>query len=157
MSLAVCPGSFDPVTYGHLDIFERAAQMFDRVIIAVAHNASKKAVFTAEERIEFIRQSVGADPRIEVRGVEGLLVDFCADAGASAIVKGLRSGIDLDAEYPMALMNRELSGIETIFVLGDPAKGHIASSLVKDVALHGGDVSSFVPGCVARALEERYA
>ena len=82
MSLAVCPGSFDPVTYGHLDIFERAAQMFDRVIIAVAHNASKKALFTAEERIEFIRQSVGADPRIEVRGVEGLLVDFCADAGA---------------------------------------------------------------------------
>ncbi|KMY23549.1 Phosphopantetheine adenylyltransferase [Actinobaculum suis] len=167
MVRAVCPGSFDPVTLGHLDVFARAAKMFDEVIVAVAHNSAKTPLFTAAQRVEFIRQALpetlashgkpGSYGKIRVEATTGLLVEFCRQEGASVIVKGLRSAVDLDAEYSMALMNRELSGIETVFVLGDPRKAHIASSLVKDVARHGGNVDGFVPENVARALKEKYA
>ncbi|MGN2367195.1 pantetheine-phosphate adenylyltransferase [Actinotignum sp. UMB0459] len=154
MMLAVCPGSFDPVTFGHLDVFARAASLFDEVVILVAHNSSKNPLFSPRQRVEFIREEVRHMTNVRVEDFGGLLVDFCRDIRADAIVKGLRSAVDLDAEYPMALMNREISGIETVFLVGDPAKGHIASSLVKDVARHKGDVRSFVPARVARALEE---
>ncbi|MDY5129613.1 pantetheine-phosphate adenylyltransferase [Actinotignum urinale] len=154
MTLAICPGSFDPVTFGHLDIFERASTLFDNIIVVVAHNTMKNALFTPEQRVRFIRDEVEHLSNVTVESVDGLLVDYARKINARAIVKGLRSAVDLDAEYPMALMNREISNIETVFVLGNPAKGHISSSLVKDVARYGGDVTSFVPAAVARALKE---
>ena len=154
-TLAVCPGSFDPVTRGHLDIVRRARGMFDEVVLAIAHNPAKRYLFSLEERVRLAEESLaGLDVRVEV--VEGLLADYCRDAGATAIVKGLRGGADFDAEQPMALMNRHLAGIETVFVVGDGALAHIASSLVKDVASHGGDVQDLVPPAVAQALRQKY-
>ena len=152
MTTAVCPGSFDPVTLGHLDVVRRARTMFDRVVVAVATNAGKAPLLDLERRVELARTALAGIDGVEVAPVSGLLVDFCRDVGAAAIVKGLRGGADYDAEVPMSLMNRHLVGIETIFVTGDPALAHIASSLVKDVARHGGDVSDLVPDGVAREL-----
>lgn len=155
MSVAVCPGSFDPLTLGHLDVIRRASALFDRVIVAVAQNSAKRQLFDAERRAALAQQALaeaGEPHGIEVQIVPGLLADFCRDQGAAAIVKGLRGPADLYAEQAMALMNRQLAGVDTVFVLGDPALSHIASSLVKDVARHGGDVTAFVPPVVARAL-----
>lgn len=153
MTTAVCPGSFDPVTFGHLDVVRRARSMFDRVVVGVARNAGKTPLLPVEERVRLADDALGWIDGVEVAVVPGLLVDFCRDVGAAAIVKGLRGGADYDAEVPMALMNRHLIGIETIFVTGDPALAHIASSLVKDVARHGGDVRDLVPPGVVAALE----
>ncbi|SRR5690625_1085778 len=156
MSLAVCPGSFDPVTLGHVDIVRRARGIFDEVVLVVAHNPAKRYLFTVDERVELARAAVeGLDVRVDV--VEGLLADYCRDVGATAIVKGLRGGADFDAEHPMALMNRHLAGVETMFVVGDGALAHIASSLVKDIAGHGGDVTDLVPPAVAQALRTALA
>ncbi|PYG01550.1 Phosphopantetheine adenylyltransferase [Georgenia satyanarayanai] len=155
MSLAVCPGSFDPVTLGHLDVVRRARGMFDEVVLAVAHNSRKSYLFALEQRVALAREAVeGMDVRVDV--VDGLLADYCRRVGAAAVVKGLRGGADFDAEQPMALMNRHLSGIETVFLVGDGALAHVASSLVKDVARHGGDVSDLVPPAVAHALREAF-
>jgi pantetheine-phosphate adenylyltransferase len=155
MSLAVCPGSFDPVTLGHLDVVRRARGMFDEVVLAVAHNSRKSYLFSLEQRVALARESTsGLDVRVDV--VDGLLADYCRRVGASAVVKGLRGGADFDAEQPMALLNRHLSGIETVFLVGDGALAHVASSLVKDVARHGGDVSDLVPPAVARALRDAF-
>jgi pantetheine-phosphate adenylyltransferase len=151
MTLAVCPGSFDPVTLGHVDVVRRARTMFDEVVLAVAHNSAKRYLFDLDQRLALAREAVaGLDVRVEP--VPGLLADFCRDVGAGAIVKGLRGGADVDAEHAMALMNRHLSGVETVFVVGDGALAHVASSLVKDVARHGGPVSDMVPPGVAAAL-----
>ena len=156
MSLAVCPGSFDPVTLGHVDLVRRARGMFDEVVLAVAHNAAKSHLFDLDQRVELARAAVeGLDVRVDV--VDGLLADYCRRVGATAIVKGLRGGADYDAELPMALMNRHLSDVETLFLPGDGALAHIASSLVKDVARHGGDVSDLVPPVVAQALRDAFA
>lgn len=156
MSLAVCPGSFDPITLGHLDIARRARGIFDEVVIAVAHNAVKNYFFDLEHRVELARAAVaGLDIRVEV--VEGLLADYCRDVGATAIVKGLRGGADLDGEAPMAVVNRHLVGVETVFLLSEGSHAHIASSLVKDVARHGGDVTELVPPAVATALTTAFA
>jgi pantetheine-phosphate adenylyltransferase len=152
MATVVFPGSFDPITLGHVDIAVRARQLFDRVIIAVAHNSSKAPLLDAATRVELAREAVAHVDGIEVASTEGLLVDFCEEHGASAIVKGLRGGADYDVERPMALMNRSLSGIETVFLTGDSALSHIASSLVRDVARHGGDVSLYVPRGVEAAV-----
>jgi pantetheine-phosphate adenylyltransferase len=156
MTTAVCPGSFDPVTLGHLDVIRRARSMFDHVVVGIARNAGKSPLLELDERVELARAALAGVDGVEVAVVPGLLVDFCREVGAVAIVKGLRGGADYDAEVPMALMNRHLTGVETVFVTGDPGLAHIASSLVKDVARHGGDVSELVPAGVAEALERAF-
>ncbi|MGC5615834.1 pantetheine-phosphate adenylyltransferase [Georgenia sp. Z1491] len=152
MSLAVCPGSFDPVTLGHVDVVRRARAMFDHVVVAVATNATKRYLFTDAERVDLARSAVADLDGVRVELVPGLLAQYCADVGASAIVKGLRGAADVDAEQAMALMNRHLTGVETVFVMGDPRLGHVASSMVKDVARNGGAVDDLVPADVAAAL-----
>lgn len=152
MSRAVCPGSFDPITLGHVDVVRRARAMFDEVVIAVAHNPDKRYLFAPEQRVALARDAVAGVDGVRVTLVEGLLAEFCTEVGASAIVKGLRGAADYDAEQSMALMNRHLAGVETVFVMGDPGLGHVASSLVKDVARHGGRVDDLVPAGVAAAL-----
>lgn len=153
----VCPGSYDPVTNGHLDVIARAATLFEEVIVAVLQNPSKGGVFTVEERVEMITRAlageVRASGRVRVEAVGGgLLVDYCRSVGAVAVVKGLRGPDDFGYELPMALMNRHLTGLETAFLAGDPAYGHVSSSLVKEVAAHGGDVHGLVPDLVADRL-----
>ena len=154
MSTVVFPGSFDPITLGHVDIAVRARGLFDRVIIAVAHNSTKAPLLDVTTRVKLARSAIAHVDGIEVASTEGLLVDFCEAQGAVAIVKGLRGGADYDIERPMALMNRSLTGVETVFITGDSALAHIASSLVRDVARHGGDVSGYVPPGVETALLE---
>jgi len=151
----VCPGSFDPVTMGHLDVVGRARTLFDEVIVAVLTNPAKQSMFTLPERLEMLQESLGERPGVRVVSVPGgLLVDFCRQVGAGAVVKGLRGGTDFAYELPMALMNRHLSGLETVFLPGEPRFEHVSSSLIKEVALHGGDVSGLVPeGVLARLLE----
>ncbi|MBM9432861.1 pantetheine-phosphate adenylyltransferase [Flaviflexus equikiangi] len=155
MSIAVCPGSFDPITLGHVDVVRRARTIFDEVIIGVAHNASKTYLFTPEERVSLARTAVAHMPGVRVELINGLLADYTSTVGASAIVKGLRGSADYDSEQSMALLNRHLSGVETVFVMGDSGLGHIASSLVKDVASHGGKVDDLVPPAVAAALTRK--
>ena len=157
MSLAVYPGSFDPLTLGHVDIAARATTLFDVVVIGIAHNAAKagRHLLDAEERLSLARAATSHLPGVEVDLVPGLLADYCRQRGATAIIKGLRNGSDLDAELPMALLNRELGSPETIFLTSSPTLAHISSSLVKDVAGYGRDVSALVPPAVARALEVR--
>ncbi|HEX5511336.1 MAG TPA: pantetheine-phosphate adenylyltransferase [Actinomycetales bacterium] len=149
----MCPGSFDPVTEGHLDVIRRATALFDEVVVAVVHNPSKAGTFDLPTRLDLLRQSLAEQPgvRVEVVG-DGLLVDFCRDVGAVAVVKGLRGGTDFAYELPMALMNRHLSGLETVFIAGEPSLTHVSSSLVKEVAFHGGDVTGLVPDAVLKAL-----
>jgi pantetheine-phosphate adenylyltransferase len=156
--LAVCPGSFDPVTNGHIDIVRRALALFDEVVVAVLGNPAKQGLFTVEERVELLRASLDGVERVRVEAVGGgLLVDYGRRVGASAIVKGLRSGNDFAYELPMALMNRHLSGLETMFLPGDPAFEHVSSSLVKEVASHGGDVTGLVPDVVLAGLRAKLA
>ncbi|MDQ3383211.1 MAG: pantetheine-phosphate adenylyltransferase [Actinomycetota bacterium] len=152
----VCPGSFDPVTNGHVDVIHRAAQLFDEVVVAVLHNPAKEGTFPVAERMELVRGALPAGLSVRVEEFGGrLLVDVCRDVGAGAIVKGLRGGTDFAYELPMALMNRHLTGIETVFLAGDPAFEHVSSSLVSEVAAHGGDVSAMVPTVVWEALRGR--
>ncbi|MDO4887276.1 MAG: pantetheine-phosphate adenylyltransferase [Actinomycetaceae bacterium] len=155
MTLAVYPGSFDPITLGHLDVARRARALFDEVVVAVGMNSSKKYVFTADERLALAREALAGLDGVRAEPMDGLLTALCSRLGATAIVKGLRGAGDFAAEQPMALMNRHLSGIETVFVLGDPALAHIASSLVKEVARFGGDVAALVPPGVGAALAGR--
>jgi pantetheine-phosphate adenylyltransferase len=157
MRRAVCPGSFDPVTNGHIDIVGRAATLFDEVVVAVGVNKSKDRLFSAEERIEMLREVCADLPHVTVQGFSGLIVDFCRDIGAQAIVKGLRGGNDYEYELPMAQMNSHLTGVETVFVPTTAALGYVSSSLVKEVASLGGDVSALVPPSVHARLEARIA
>ncbi len=152
MSLAVCPGSFDPVTLGHLDVIRRARSMFDEVVVVVAHNAAKHPLLPVETRVELVRAAVADMPGVRVASWDGLLAEYLGQVGANAVVKGLRGGADVDAELGMALLNRHLSGVETVFVPGDGALAHVASSLVKDVARHGGSIEDLVPPGVAAAV-----
>ena len=151
----VCPGSFDPVTLGHVDVVRRAGLLFDEVVVAVLTNPAKRPAFDLRERLEMLEASLVALPAVRVVAVHGgLLVDFCREVGAVAVVKGLRGGTDFAYELPMALMNRHLSGVETVFLPGEPRFEHVSSSLIKEVASHGGDVSGLVPeGVLARLLE----
>jgi pantetheine-phosphate adenylyltransferase len=152
---AVCPGSFDPVTHGHLDIVRRASRLFDELVVAVGTNVSKSRLFDADERISMMRQACSDLPNVSVEGFAGLVTTFCAEREAAAIVKGLRGGSDFDYELSMAQMNASLTGVETVFIPASPDRGFVSSSLVKEVAAFGGDVSSFVPGFVHDRLRAR--
>ncbi len=157
MRRAVCPGSFDPVTSGHLDIVGRAARLFDEVVVAVGINPSKSRLFGPDERIAMLEQGVADLENVRVAGFTGLITAYCAEVGAQAIVKGLRSGTDFDYELQMAQMNAHLTGVETVFVTADPRFGYVSSSLVKEVAAFGGDVSGLVPDFVLAPLTTRLA
>lgn len=155
--MIVCPGSFDPITSGHLDVIRRAQALFGEVAVAVAHNPAKKYLFEVDRRVELVRLAL-AEAGIEgvrVDEAPGLLVDHCRALGAHAIVKGLRGSSDFLGEETMARMNRHISGVETVFVLADPAYSHVASSYVKELAAHGRDVHGLVPDVVADALAEQ--
>jgi pantetheine-phosphate adenylyltransferase len=153
----VCPGSFDPVTNGHLDIISRAAQVYDEVVVAVAQNPSKTTLFTADERVELIREATKQLDNVRVDRFEGLTVDFCRQNDISAIVKGLRAVSDFDYEMQMAQMNYNQAGVETLFMTTNPLYAFLSSSLVKDFAKFGGDVSGLVPPTVLDKLTSRLA
>ncbi|MGZ5399576.1 MAG: pantetheine-phosphate adenylyltransferase [Nocardioides sp.] len=157
MRRAACPGSFDPVTHGHLDVIGRAARLFDEVVVAVGVNPSKSRLFSPEERLDMLRRSCGEWDNVRVAGFTGLLTDFCVDEGVDAIVKGLRAVSDFDYELQMAQMNASLTEVETVFMPTSPEWSFLASSLVKEVARFGGDVSHMVPGFVNEALVARFA
>jgi len=150
------PGSFDPITYGHLDVAERAAELFDRVLVAVARDAGKSPLFTAEERAELAQEACAALPNVEVDVFSGLVVEHARRRGAAAIIKGLRWVSDFDREMQMALMNRAMvPGLPTLFLMSAADNSFLSSSLVKEVCALGGDVSRFVPPNVLAALRER--
>jgi len=155
--IAVVPGSFDPVTLGHLDVIERAAKIFDQIHVLVVHNPAKTALLPVAQRVALIERAIlDADFEGDIVVTSwsvGLLVDYCTDVGASVIVKGIRSQVDVAYETPMAIVNRNLAGVETIFMLPDPAHAHVSSSLVRQVASLGGDVAPYVPKAVADFLQ----
>jgi pantetheine-phosphate adenylyltransferase len=155
MSGAVCPGSFDPVTLGHIDIFERAAAQFDELVVAVLANPSKKGMFSLEERIEMINESTEHLPNLRAEAGEGLVVDFVKARGLTAIVKGLRTGTDFEYELQMAQMNKHIADVDTFFVATTPRYSFVSSSLAKEVASLGGDVSELLPEPVNRRLREK--
>lgn len=157
MKRAVCPGSFDPITFGHLDIIERASSQFDEVIVAVLENRTKSSLFTVEERMEMARQTTSKFKNVKVDSWHGLLVDYCKDNSIQAIVKGLRAVTDFDYELQMAQVNLQGSGVETMFMATAPTHSFLSSSIVKELAHFGGDVSSMVPGVVNDALKARVA
>ena len=155
MRRCVCPGSFDPVTNGHLDVIERAAALFDEVVVAVLVNLSKQSMFSVDDRISMLTDVTGHLPNVTVEGFQGLLVDFCRNREIPAVVKGLRAVTDFDYELQMAQMNHRLSGLETMFVAANPDYSFLSSSLVREVAVHGGDVSGLVPDTVLGRLGNR--
>ncbi len=155
MRRAVCPGSFDPVTNGHLDIIERASRLYDEVVVAVLINKSKSGLFTVDERIELLSETTAVYGNVVIDSFRGLLVDFCRAHEIPTIVKGLRAVSDFDYELQMAQMNHSLAGVETLFMSTNPTYSFLSSSLVKEVATWGGDVSHLVPPTVMVQLRER--
>ena len=145
----ICPGSFDPVTLGHLDIITRAARMFDRVVVAVLVNSSKTPTFSTEERIELLRDTVKDLPNVEIVSFEGLLAEYCKSSGIGTIVKGLRAVSDFEYEFQMAIANKKLNpGLETMFLTADADSTFLSSSMVREIGSMGGDIRNFVPACV---------
>ncbi|MFD8498879.1 pantetheine-phosphate adenylyltransferase [Amycolatopsis sp. NPDC059657] len=155
MRRAVCPGSYDPATNGHLDIIERSAKLFDEVVVLVGINKNKKGLFTVEERLDMLRETTAGLPNVRVDSWQGLTVDYCRDNDIVAITKGLRSVSDFDYELQMAQMNHELSKVETLLMPNNPAYGFVSSSLVKEVATYGGDIEHLVPPVVFERLTKR--
>lgn len=156
MKTILYPGSFDPVTNGHLDVAKRAAKLFDRVIIAVAENSGKKPLFTFAERIALLKEACADTPNIEVSSFDGLLVNALKQFGAEAVLRGIRTSADFEYEFQMALMNRKLNAAcETFFMMTDPACSFVSSTLVKEIARGGGDISNFVPVCAAEAIRRK--
>jgi pantetheine-phosphate adenylyltransferase len=155
MAGAVCPGSFDPVTLGHVDVFERAAAQFDQVVVAVLVNPAKQGMFSLDERIAMINESTVHLPNLRVESGEGLVVDFARSRGLTAIVKGLRTGTDFEYELQMAQMNKHIAGVDTFFVATTPRYSFVSSSLAKEVASFGGNVSDLLPEPVNRRLAEK--
>jgi pantetheine-phosphate adenylyltransferase len=153
----VCPGSFDPVTNGHLDIISRASRLYDEVIVAVLINITKKSLFTVEERMEMLREVTAEYGNVRVDRFHGLLVDFCETNGISAVVKGLRAVSDFDYEMQMAQMNYSMAKVETMFMTTNPLYSFLSSSLIREVAKYGGDVSGLVPEQVIGKLRARVA
>jgi pantetheine-phosphate adenylyltransferase len=153
----VCPGSFDPVTKGHLDIFSRCARLYDEIVVAVLVNQSKAGLFTLEERMSMLREVTADLPNVRVQSFQGLLVDFCKANDIDTVVKGIRAVSDFDYELQMAQMNVGLAGVETLFMATNPLYSFVSSSLIKDVAKWGGDVTPHVPELVAARLHERLA
>lgn len=157
MKRAVCPGSFDPITFGHLDIIERASKQFDEVIVAVFANRKKEGLFSVEERLELITASTAQYANVKVDSGSGLLVDYCKAKSVDVIVKGLRAVTDFDYELQMAQVHNQASGVETMFMATSPSHSFLSSSIVKELAYYGGDVSSMVPANVNAALQARAA
>ena len=155
MKRAVCPGSFDPITFGHLDIIARASAHFDHVVIAVLENRTKSSLFTVDERIEMIQETTSHLSNVSVDSWSGLLVDYCKSNSIQAIVKGLRAVSDFDYELQMAQVNLQGSGVETMFMATSPTHSFLSSSLVKELAHYGGDVSTMVPASINAALKLR--
>jgi pantetheine-phosphate adenylyltransferase len=155
MTHAVCPGSFDPPTLGHLDVIGRVAGLFEQVTVAVLINPDKQGLFTVPERLELLRVATAGWPNVSVDSFHGLLVDYCSAAGIGAIVKGLRAVSDFEYELQMAQMNHGLTGVDTLFLPTSPAYSFVSSSLVKQVAGYGGDVSRLLPGVVSAALASK--
>ncbi|MDD6990400.1 MAG: pantetheine-phosphate adenylyltransferase [Oscillospiraceae bacterium] len=156
LRIAVCPGSFDPVTFGHRDIIHRASMLFDKVIVLVAVNSQKNPSFTPEERVTLIKKVTRELPNVEVDVCYGLIADYVRKVGAVAIVKGLRAVTDFEYEFQMALVNRNIyDGAETVFLTTSSENMYLSSSVVKQVAFYGGDISKFVPRCILKDIEER--
>jgi len=153
----VCPGSFDPVTNGHLDIISRAASLYDEVVVAVLINVTKKGLFTVDERVEILGEVTAQYGNVKIDRFHGLLVDFCATTGISAVVKGLRAVSDFEYEMQMAQMNYRMAKVETLFMTTNPQFSFLSSSLIKEIARYGGDVSGLVPEPVVSRLHSRMA
>ncbi|MEY2487552.1 MAG: pantetheine-phosphate adenylyltransferase [Verrucomicrobiota bacterium] len=157
MKRAIYPGSFDPITNGHLDVIDRARKLFDEVIVAVAQNVEKESLFSLEERLQLLRDSIGQQDRVRIGQFDGLLVDFAAAEKANAVIRGLRAVSDFEFEFQMALMNRSLNAkVETIFLMPKEEYTYLSSRLVKEIARLGGNVSTFVPACAAKALARKF-
>lgn len=155
--LAIYPGTFDPITYGHLDVIQRASELFDIVVVSVLVNAAKTPLFTKEERIEMIRESVQGIHNVEVDEFDGLLIDYAKQKGAIAIIRGLRAVSDFEYEFQMALMNRKISdGITTVFLMPHEKYTYLNSSIVRELARLKANVSDFVPPCVVKKLQEKF-
>jgi pantetheine-phosphate adenylyltransferase len=153
---AIYPGSFDPITNGHLDVIERARKLFDEVIVAVAHNDQKQPLFTLEERLQLLQATIGRLKNVEIAPLDGLLVDFAKARKATAVIRGLRAVSDFEFEFQMALMNRKLEAtVETIFLMPKEEYTYLSSRIVKEIARLGGDVAKFVPARVAKALTRK--
>jgi pantetheine-phosphate adenylyltransferase len=158
MRRAIYPGSFDPVTNGHLDVIERARKLFDEVVVAVAHNDEKQPLFSLEHRLDLLRETAGKIGNVRIAEFEGLLVEFARKEEAGAVVRGLRAISDFEFEFQMALMNRKLDpAVETIFLMPKEEYTYLSSRIVKEIARLGGDVSGFVPACVAKALRSKFS
>ncbi|MBH0775430.1 pantetheine-phosphate adenylyltransferase [Nocardia bovistercoris] len=157
MAGALCPGSFDPVTNGHIDVFARAAAQFDEVVVTVMINPKKQGMFDVEERMEMLREATSHLPNVRVESWQGLLVDFARTQGIGAIIKGLRDAGDFGYELQMAQMNKKLSGVDTFFIATNPSFSYLSSSLVKEVASYGGDVTDMLPPSVHKRLLSRLA
>lgn len=156
MRVAICPGSFDPITNGHLDVIQRAARLFDRVVVAVAASERKSPLFSLDERLDLVRRSVAHLPNVEGDIFSGLLVDYVRSRGAHAVVRGLRAVSDFEFEFQLALMNRKLNEqVETIFMMPRESYTFLSSRLIKEIAALGGDVTEFVPPPVLEALKMR--
>ena len=152
---ALCPGTFDPVTNGHLDIVERASRVFDQLVVAVLDNPAKTPLFEVEERVAMLKEVVSGLPNVEIDSFSGLLVDYAARRGSRVVVKGLRAVSDFDYEFQMAQMNHRMAGIETFFMTTNPKWSYLSSSLIKEVARHGGSVQGLVPDVVLERLQEK--
>jgi pantetheine-phosphate adenylyltransferase len=158
MRRAIYPGSFDPVTNGHLDVIERARKLFDEVVVAVAHNDEKQPLFSLEHRLDLLRETAGKIGNVRIAEFEGLLIEFARKEHAGAVVRGLRAISDFEFEFQMALMNRKLDpAVETIFLMPKEEYTYLSSRIVKEIARLGGDVSDFVPACVAKALRSKFS
>jgi pantetheine-phosphate adenylyltransferase len=157
MRRAIYPGSFDPVTNGHLDVIERARKLFDEVIVAVAHNDEKQPLFDLQERLDLLQQTIGKIDNVRISQFDGLLVDFAMEQKAVAVIRGLRAVSDFEFEFQMALMNRKLeAAVETIFLMPKEEYTYLSSRIIKEIARLGGDVSGFVPAPVAKALKGKF-
>jgi len=158
MRRAVYPGSFDPVTNGHLDVIERAARQYDEVLVAIAHNEEKTGLFTFDERVALLQEAVAQHPNVRVTQFQGLLVDYARSVQAQVIIRGLRAVSDFEYEFQMALMNRKLDGdVETMFLMPKEEYTYLSSRLVKEIARLGGSIDVFVPDCIARALRKKFS